>query len=44
MEQAIFEERRDQIHRTGDGPFELACNRESLAGAVYITTTEDVIL
>jgi len=34
MEQAIFEERRDQIHRMGEGPFELACNRESLAGAV----------
>ncbi len=34
MEQAIFEERRDQIHRKGEGPFELACNRDSLAGAV----------
>ena len=30
----IFEERRDQIHRTGDAPFALACNRDSLAGAV----------
>ncbi len=34
MEQAIFEERRGQIHRKGEGPFELACNRDSLAGAV----------
>ncbi|MGD9609549.1 MAG: nitrogenase iron-molybdenum cofactor biosynthesis protein NifE [Desulfovibrionaceae bacterium] len=34
MEQAIFEERQDQIHRKGEGPFELACNRDSLAGAV----------
>ncbi|MEA4857796.1 nitrogenase iron-molybdenum cofactor biosynthesis protein NifE [Solidesulfovibrio sp.] len=34
MEEAIFEERRDQIHRTGEGPFALACNRDSLAGAV----------
>ncbi|MGE4292834.1 MAG: nitrogenase iron-molybdenum cofactor biosynthesis protein NifE [Desulfovibrio sp.] len=31
---SIFEERKDQIHRTGQGPFELACNRDSLAGAV----------
>ena len=30
----IFEERRNQIHRTGKAPFELACNRDSLAGAV----------
>jgi nitrogenase molybdenum-cofactor synthesis protein NifE len=30
----VFEERQDQIHCTGDGPFEMACNRDSLAGAV----------
>ncbi|WP_022662427.1 nitrogenase iron-molybdenum cofactor biosynthesis protein NifE [Paucidesulfovibrio longus] len=34
MTTSIFEERKDQIHRTGQGPFELACNRDSLAGAV----------
>ncbi|MEF2144212.1 MAG: nitrogenase iron-molybdenum cofactor biosynthesis protein NifE [Desulfovibrionaceae bacterium] len=34
MTSSIFEERKDQIHRTGQGPFELACNRDSLAGAV----------
>jgi nitrogenase molybdenum-cofactor synthesis protein NifE len=31
---AIFEERKDQIHRIGDGDFSMACNRDSLAGAV----------
>lgn len=30
----ILEERRDQIHRTGEGAIDIACNRESLAGAV----------
>jgi nitrogenase molybdenum-cofactor synthesis protein NifE len=30
----VLEERRDQIHRVGEGDFELACNRASLAGAV----------
>jgi nitrogenase molybdenum-cofactor synthesis protein NifE len=30
----IFEERKDQIYRKGEQPFELACNRDSLAGAV----------
>jgi len=30
----ILEERKDQIHRTGEGDIEIACNRESLAGAV----------
>ncbi len=30
----ILEERRDQVARTGAGPIEMACNRESLAGAV----------
>ncbi len=34
MEPAIFAERQDQIHRKGDAPFDLACNKESLAGAV----------
>ena len=31
---AIFSEREDQIHRKGEKPFELSCNRDSLAGAV----------
>jgi nitrogenase molybdenum-cofactor synthesis protein NifE len=31
---AIFEERKDQIARVGEGSFALACNRDSLAGAV----------
>ena len=30
----IFAERKDQIHRKGDSPFAMECNRESLAGAV----------
>ena len=30
----ILEERKDQIHLSGDGAIEMACNRESLAGAV----------
>lgn len=30
----ILEERQDQIHRTGKGAIDMACNRESLAGAV----------
>ncbi len=34
MESAIFAERQDQIHRKGEQPFDLACNKESLAGAV----------
>ena len=34
MEAAIYEERREQIHRTGDKPFALSCDKESLAGAV----------
>jgi nitrogenase molybdenum-cofactor synthesis protein NifE len=32
--EAIFEERRDQVHVIGSEPFKLACNRDSLAGAV----------
>ena len=34
MESVIFEERRNQVHRKGKEPFDLACNKESLAGAV----------
>lgn len=34
MESVIFEERRNQVHRKGEEPFELACNKDSLAGAV----------
>lgn len=30
----IYEERAGQIHRTGQGVFEMACDRPSLAGAV----------
>ena len=30
----ILDERRNQIRRIGDGEFEIACNRDSLAGAV----------
>lgn len=31
---ALFEERKDQIHRKGEEPFRMECNRDSLAGAV----------
>lgn len=34
MEPLIFEERAEQIHRKGTAPFQIACNKESLAGAV----------
>jgi nitrogenase molybdenum-cofactor synthesis protein NifE len=34
METAIFEERKTQIHRKGEEPFDLDCNKDSLAGAV----------
>lgn len=34
MESVIFKERADQIHRKGEQPFALTCDRESLAGAV----------
>ncbi len=34
MQHAILTERKDQVHVTGSGPFALACNRDSLAGAV----------
>ncbi|MEN6437156.1 MAG: nitrogenase iron-molybdenum cofactor biosynthesis protein NifE [Syntrophobacter sp.] len=30
----VFQERKDQIHRKGDAPFDMNCNRDSLAGAV----------
>ena len=32
--QTIFKEREGQIHRKGEEPFEMTCNRDSLAGAV----------
>jgi nitrogenase molybdenum-cofactor synthesis protein NifE len=31
---AVLEDRKDQVHRIGDSPFEIACNKASLAGAV----------
>ncbi len=34
MSVTVFDERRNQIHRKGDTPFDLACDKESLAGAV----------
>lgn len=34
MALSVFDERQDQIHRKGDEPFDIACNRDSLAGAV----------
>ncbi|KAB1443174.1 nitrogenase iron-molybdenum cofactor biosynthesis protein NifE [Pseudodesulfovibrio senegalensis] len=34
MSTTILEERKAQIHRTGEGAIDIACNRESLAGAV----------
>ena len=34
MPAVIFEERKDQIYTKGEGAFRIACNRESLAGAV----------
>ncbi|MGC9504215.1 nitrogenase iron-molybdenum cofactor biosynthesis protein NifE [Baaleninema sp.] len=34
MNSAIFEERANQIHRKGKTPFQLVCNKDSLAGAV----------
>lgn len=34
MRSLIFEERAAQIHRKGTAPFQIACNKESLAGAV----------
>ena len=34
MTTQLLQERKEQIHRTGEAPFAMACNRESLAGAV----------
>lgn len=34
MNEHILDERKDQIHRTGEGALDMACNRPSLAGAV----------
>ncbi|MBI5251495.1 MAG: nitrogenase iron-molybdenum cofactor biosynthesis protein NifE [Desulfomonile tiedjei] len=34
MTTSIFSERKDQVHRKGEQPFQMACDRESLAGAV----------
>jgi nitrogenase molybdenum-cofactor synthesis protein NifE len=34
MEDLIFEDRADQIHRKGEQPYHMSCDRESLAGAV----------
>src|SRR5512147_2864564 len=34
MNIAILEERKNQVHRKGSAPFELDCNKDSLAGAV----------
>jgi len=32
--QAVLRERQDSIHRTGEAPFVMDCNKDSLAGAV----------
>src|SRR4030042_64088 len=34
MNNPIFEERQNQIHRKGEAPFQMECDRESLAGSV----------
>ncbi len=34
MTTAVFEERKDQIHRKGEEPFDMTCDQDSLAGAV----------
>jgi nitrogenase molybdenum-cofactor synthesis protein NifE len=34
MSEPVFSERASQIHRKGEAPFALECNKESLAGAV----------
>jgi nitrogenase molybdenum-cofactor synthesis protein NifE len=34
MDPAILQERQKQIHRKGSEPFEMECNKDSLAGAV----------
>ncbi|MDH3347576.1 MAG: nitrogenase iron-molybdenum cofactor biosynthesis protein NifE [Desulfobulbaceae bacterium] len=34
MQTTILEQRAEQIHRKGDAPFSISCDKESLAGAV----------
>lgn len=34
MSTGLLKERKDQVHTVGESPFDIACNRESLAGAV----------
>ncbi|MEW6530911.1 MAG: nitrogenase iron-molybdenum cofactor biosynthesis protein NifE [Thermodesulfobacteriota bacterium] len=34
MKAPVFNERKDQIHRKGEQPFHMSCNKDSLAGAV----------
>jgi nitrogenase molybdenum-cofactor synthesis protein NifE len=34
MKALVFNERKDQIHRKGEQPFHISCDKESLAGAV----------
>ena len=34
MSHTLLEERKSQVHRIGEEPFAMACNRPSLAGAV----------
>ncbi len=34
MEAIALDERQEQIHRTGEKPFEIVCDKDSLAGAV----------
>ena len=34
MSAAVLKERQDQIHRKGSKPFNIGCNKDSLAGAV----------
>ena len=33
----ILEQRKNQIHEKGSAPFDMACNKPSLAGAVRAT-------
>ncbi|MBI4963680.1 MAG: nitrogenase iron-molybdenum cofactor biosynthesis protein NifE [Desulfomonile tiedjei] len=34
MKTAVFDERKGQIHRKGEQPFQMTCDKDSLAGAV----------
>lgn len=34
MSTGLLKERKDQVHTVGESPFDIACNRDSLAGAV----------